>query len=158
MKHHLRVVAEVAVLGIAAYLPRFLDIAIGNRILNFFGSQGIDLRWVSSVVSFLIQVLPLPIGFVYGLRRQADLHFAAVWLGWAIGIVVWVSPGAYGLALSGGRVSFHGSSVGWLTPLLVLILALLVGSILPTLCTIWGQWVKRRLAEARKEIREAPGG
>lgn len=84
MKQHLRVVAEVAVLGTLA-----MSVAVFGQfalvpVMMLFSTCGISLNLVP--LSILLGTLfPFAVGFYYGLRRKLQLSLVAVWIGWIVG-------------------------------------------------------------------------
>jgi hypothetical protein len=147
MTKHLRTVVEVAAVGTVALSVPVLGMLVSIPALNFLGDWGIDPGFVTPVGVVVGTLLPFVAGFCYGYKRELDMHFIAVWLGWVIGwqgyaFIMWAS------LLRHAHQPHRGSATPWVWVNWVLSIGwILLFALLPTLTTMWGQ--RRRVRAQR---------
>lgn len=142
MKQHLRVVVEVAVLGMVAMLAPFLLGYASTVVFNFFGSWGLSLSFLDPFGMLVLYAFPFALAFLYGYKRKLQLHLAAVWIGWMIGWLAYGETMRIALLRHAAPPS-HKPSTPSLTDWLLWAGLILLSPLLPALVTMWGQ--RRRM-------------
>ena len=151
MRQHLRVVVEVAVLGMVAMiaviaLPWLMSLAsvTAANLLCMVGLSQSSVEGflrVTDRVSLVLWLMPFVAGFLYGLKRKLQLSFVDVLIGWVLG---WI-----GFSLLIGATLYRGLGPtpsarptlwGWLEWLL----EIAVWTMVPALIVMWGQRVRVR--------------
>jgi len=146
MKQQLRVVAEVAGVGIVAQLA---GTVLATLIMLPFSWLRVGPRWFMPALGMLnLVICPCCAGLIYGLRRRLPLHLAAVSVGWMVGWLVYsMLMGATILRDVHTRHHKPAPLGTWAVWLLETLGMLVLLSLLPMLATMWGQRLRLRAAQ-----------
>lgn len=146
MKQHLRIIAEIGLLGAIALLVPVAAVLAMGPLISFLDSRAAGLAFVLRLAALALWFIPFPAALLYGFGRNLDMRPLPVWLGWTLAYVLYaLAQHALVLRpahLHSGELMVILVWVKW-APAIVCILLL---SLLLSALTVCGRWWRIRIA------------